>query len=157
MSSEGFRVVGASNTLPSSREVDQIIVDHIAVMLKQESAQYSPCFDYLSVHRDLQPSSEHVNENWRRKICEWAFEVTDHFGFDREVVSIALNYLDRVIAHTTISACCCYFSLPCHQTSWGNWCGGRSSQKTPNQCIRGAQPRNVYHRDPWDYGTGHSL
>ncbi len=71
------------------------------VMLKQESAQYSPCFDYLSVHRDLQPSSEHVNENWRRKICEWAFEVTDHFGFDREVVSIALNYLDRVIAHTT--------------------------------------------------------
>mmetsp|Transcript_13486 Transcript_13486/g.24412 ORF Transcript_13486/g.24412 Transcript_13486/m.24412 type:complete len:350 (+) Transcript_13486:97-1146(+) len=101
MSSEGFRVVGASNTLPSLREIDQIIVDNIAVMLKQESAQYSPCFDYLSVHRDLQPSSEHVNENWRRKICEWAFEVTDHFGFDREVVSIALNYLDRVVAHTT--------------------------------------------------------
>ena len=101
MSSEGFRVVGASNAMPSSREIDQIIVDHIAVMLKQESSQYSPCFDYLSVHQDLQPTNDHVNENWRRKICEWAYEVTDHFGFDREVVSYTLNYVDRVIAHTT--------------------------------------------------------
>jgi hypothetical protein len=98
---EGAKVNGASSTMPSSREIDPIIVDHIAVMLKQESSQYSPCFDYLSIHKDFQPSNEHVNEDWRRKICEWAFVVTDHYGFDREVVSIALNYLDRVIAHTT--------------------------------------------------------
>jgi len=107
MSAEGFRIVGASNTMPSSREIDQIIVDHIAVMLKQESAQYAPCFDYLSVNRDSQTNNEHVNESWRRKICEWSFEVVDHFGFDREVVSIALNYLDRVIAHTTETTKAC--------------------------------------------------
>lgn len=102
MNFEIFKVAGASATMPSSRlSSDEMVVDNLAAMLKQESSYYCPCFDYLSVHRDLQPSNEHVNENWRRKICEWAFEVTDHFRFDREVVSIALNYLDRVIAHTT--------------------------------------------------------
>jgi len=100
-STEGFRIVGAQNTMPSSREIDQIIIDHIAVMLKQEKGQYAPMFDYLSINRDSQNNNEHVNEAWRRKICEWSFEVVDHFGFDREVVSIAMNYLDRVIAHTT--------------------------------------------------------
>jgi len=87
--------------MPSSRETHQIIVDHIAVMLRHESIRYAPCFDYLSVHQDAQSNNEHVNESWRRKICEWSFEVVDHFGFDREVVFIALNYVDRVIAHTT--------------------------------------------------------
>ena len=101
MNPEQFKVDGASIAMPSSRERDDIVVDHLAVMLKKESSCYCPCFDYLSLHRDLQPSNEHVNENWRRKICEWAYEVTDHFGFDREVVSVALNYLDRVIAHKT--------------------------------------------------------
>lgn len=107
MSAEGFRVVGASNTMPSSRAIDQVIVDHVATMLKQESARYSPCFDYLSVNRESQSANEHVSESWRRKICEWSFEVVDHFGFDREVVSIALNYLDRAIAHTTKTTKAC--------------------------------------------------
>ena len=43
---------------------------------------------------------DRVNEAWRRKLCEWCFEVVDHFGMQREVVSIAMNYLDRVVANT---------------------------------------------------------
>mmetsp|Transcript_22943 Transcript_22943/g.54169 ORF Transcript_22943/g.54169 Transcript_22943/m.54169 type:complete len:292 (+) Transcript_22943:153-1028(+) len=39
-----------------------------------------------------------VNENWRRRLCEWMFEVTDHYDFDREVVSFAFDYLDRSIS-----------------------------------------------------------
>jgi hypothetical protein len=40
-----------------------------------------------------------MEEGWRRKICEWMFEVVDHYKFDREVVSIALFYLDRFVTH----------------------------------------------------------
>ena len=40
-----------------------------------------------------------IEEGWRRKICEWMFEVVDHYKFDREVVSVALYYLDRYVTH----------------------------------------------------------
>lgn len=86
-----------------TREVDESI-DQISVMLQQERSYYGSCYDYLSDLQDpasSENSSEHKIEGWRRTICEWSFEVVDHFGFDREVVSIALNYLDRVIADTT--------------------------------------------------------
>jgi len=35
---------------------------------------------------------------WRRKICEWSYNVVDHFHLDREVVSLSLNYLDQYIS-----------------------------------------------------------
>jgi lipoyl(octanoyl) transferase len=99
----GFKMVGSRNMTPVSREVDESI-DRISVMLEQECSNYTSCYDYLTDIHDQASSenpNEHVNESWRRKICEWSYEVIDHFGFDREVVSIALNYLDRVIANKT--------------------------------------------------------
>jgi hypothetical protein len=36
-----------------------------------------------------------INDEWRLKIAEWSYEVVDFFSFDREVVAIALNYIDR--------------------------------------------------------------
>lgn len=39
--------------------------------------------------------SDGVDDAWRLKIAEWSFEVVDYFTFDREVVAIALNYIDR--------------------------------------------------------------
>jgi hypothetical protein len=83
------------------RSFNDGIVDRIAVMLRKENTHYVPCFDYLSINKTSQASNEFVNEGWRRKVCEWSFEVVDHYGFDREVASIAVNYLDRMIAHTT--------------------------------------------------------
>mmetsp|Transcript_13440 Transcript_13440/g.19234 ORF Transcript_13440/g.19234 Transcript_13440/m.19234 type:complete len:400 (+) Transcript_13440:80-1279(+) len=38
-----------------------------------------------------------VNEIWREKICEWSYQVIDHFDFNREIVTISLNYLDRFL------------------------------------------------------------
>ncbi|KAL7510433.1 hypothetical protein ACHAXN_007338 [Cyclotella atomus] len=35
---------------------------------------------------------------WRHKICDWFYELVDHYNFDREVVGIALHYFDRYIA-----------------------------------------------------------
>lgn len=43
-------------------------------------------------------SSTGINEVWREKICEWCYQVVDHFDFNRQVVAIALNYLDRYLA-----------------------------------------------------------
>jgi hypothetical protein len=74
-------------------------VENLKMLLRQEADCYSPCEDYLSLTAESFPdSSDRVSEAWRRKLCEWAFEVVDHFNFDREVVSFALNYLDRTVA-----------------------------------------------------------
>ena len=43
-------------------------------------------------------SSGGVNEVWREKICEWSYQVIDHFDFNREIVSVSLSYLDRFLS-----------------------------------------------------------
>lgn len=40
---------------------------------------------------------------WRQKITEWSFRTADHFGYDREVVDIAMNYVDRYLSSLTSS------------------------------------------------------
>ena len=85
-----------------TREVQAIY--ELNVMLLQERTNYSNTFDYLafeSLPEDCTRYHERVSAAWRRKICEWTFEVVDHFEFDREVVSIALSYLDRVVSLKT--------------------------------------------------------
>jgi len=36
--------------------------------------------------------------SWRENICEWYYQVADHFDLTRDLVYIALNYVDRVCA-----------------------------------------------------------
>lgn len=67
--------------------------DELMAMLQVESNHYGPPENYLA----LESCKSGVNENWRRRMCEWMFEVTDHYDFDREVVSFAFDYLDRSI------------------------------------------------------------
>jgi hypothetical protein len=97
------------------------LVERINVMLEQETRYYCT-EDYLSSDfqqklasvvadtDDLIPpvasttssstssSSSGINEIWREKICEWSYQVIDHFAFSREVVSISIHYLDRYLA-----------------------------------------------------------
>jgi lipoyl(octanoyl) transferase len=47
---------------------------------------------------EAEPNKGNIDETWRQRVCEWSFNVVDEFGFDREVVSIAVNYLDRYVA-----------------------------------------------------------
>lgn len=76
-------------------------MDVLRGLLRRESC---PGYTILGEnHRYVQDSDEVVSplvttEGWRRKMCEWYYEVVDHFGYDREVVSFALNYLDRYMA-----------------------------------------------------------
>jgi len=96
-------------------------VDELRVILHKEATTYTNIFDYISFRSGkppheqcciqqqeheqkqpfLSPSRKSVSEGFRRKISEWLFKVVDHFGFDREVVSITLNYIDRVAAIKT--------------------------------------------------------
>lgn len=43
-------------------------------------------------------SSTAINELWREKICEWSYQVIDHFDFSREIVGVSIHYLDRYLA-----------------------------------------------------------
>jgi lipoyl(octanoyl) transferase len=43
-------------------------------------------------------TSNGINESWREKICEWSYQVVDHFDFSREVVSISMSFLDRYLS-----------------------------------------------------------
>lgn len=94
-------------------------------LMQQESSCYYRCLDYLSIlqsksialrttdddsdddstpKRDVTgvAAAETVaNESWREKICEWLYNVVDHFNYSREIVYITMNYLDRY------SSVCC--------------------------------------------------
>jgi Cyclin, N-terminal domain len=48
-------------------------------------------------------SSSGINETWREKICDWSYQVIDHFDFSREVVSVALHYLDRYLSKRQVN------------------------------------------------------
>jgi hypothetical protein len=48
-------------------------------------------------------SSSLINEVWREKICEWSYQVIDHFDFSREVVGVAIHYLDRYLATKVVN------------------------------------------------------
>lgn len=54
-------------------------------MLKQDE-------EYLSA-----PMSPSELPHWRRKICDWSYRVIDHFGYERDVVYIAMNTFDRYV------------------------------------------------------------
>eukprot|EP00558_Chaetoceros_sp_UNC1202_P003688 CAMPEP_0197233956 /NCGR_PEP_ID=MMETSP1429-20130617/1850_1 /TAXON_ID=49237 /ORGANISM="Chaetoceros sp., Strain UNC1202" /LENGTH=366 /DNA_ID=CAMNT_0042692275 /DNA_START=67 /DNA_END=1167 /DNA_ORIENTATION=- len=49
------------------------------------------------------PSAGSLNEVWREKICEWCYQVVDHFDFSREVVSVSMSYLDRYLSSRRVN------------------------------------------------------
>lgn len=48
-------------------------------------------------------STSGINEVWREKICEWSYQVIDHYDFSREVVSISIHFLDRYLSTRTVN------------------------------------------------------
>ena len=78
-----------------------LIVDQLKTMLRTERKYQIP---RLMCRDDSDPPKSHYNE-WRRKICQWSFKVIDHFKIDREVVSSAMNILDRYIAKENNCLC----------------------------------------------------
>jgi len=97
------------------------LVDRLHALLEQEVCSYQTA-DYLAPGyqqklRDLLCPETHeylscssattstsgINEVWREKICEWSYQVIDHFDFSREIVSIAVSYLDRYLSRRPVN------------------------------------------------------
>ncbi len=90
----------------------ETIKDQFAVLRKQEEEVYG-CADYLAPeyqHKQLDidaasvfeslpsdPGAGTLNDVWREKICEWCYQVVDHFDFSREVVDVSMSFLDRYL------------------------------------------------------------
>lgn len=78
-----------------------LAMDQLKEILRTERKymvpQASPCDD--------SDKQKHKHCEWRRKICQWSFKVIDHFKIDREVVSGAMNILDRYVAKETNAIC----------------------------------------------------
>jgi Cyclin, N-terminal domain len=43
-----------------------------------------------------------INDTWREKICEWSYQVVDHFDFSREVVCVSMSFLDRYLSSVQV-------------------------------------------------------
>ena len=106
--------------------------ERIASMMCKESSIYK-CIDYLPPQVQLdQPASNSsstssigvINDLWREKICEWCYQVVDHFEYNREIVAIAMSYLDRFLATRTVNKkifqlaamTCLYLAIKLYET-----------------------------------------
>lgn len=89
------------------------LAERIDALLSQEESFYKT-EDYLAPEHQNEleqedhsrasssSSSSGINECWRNRIVEWAYQVCDHFDLSREVVSIAMNFLDRFLAKKSV-------------------------------------------------------
>jgi len=67
------------------------MIDELQIMLHQEQEEFG---------LDIQQSIDiniFMSEDLRLKICEWAFGVADHFGYDREIAVNSLYLLQQVV------------------------------------------------------------
>jgi hypothetical protein len=63
-------------------------------MMRQEQVAYRY---ELYLPRQLRKEPQ-LNITWREKICQWSYNVVDHFELPRELVAISLNLFDRYMA-----------------------------------------------------------
>mmetsp|Transcript_7859 Transcript_7859/g.7446 ORF Transcript_7859/g.7446 Transcript_7859/m.7446 type:complete len:395 (-) Transcript_7859:143-1327(-) len=71
-----------------------MIKDQLYVMLQRE---YNYNVPYTMSRADETNSVMQQHRKWRGQICEWCYCVVDHYEFDREVVSLAMDYFDRQV------------------------------------------------------------
>jgi len=90
------------------------LIEHIGVMRLQEKRSYK-CISYLDEQYKqryascISNKSKRIDYNhwkqwcktremWREKIGAWSFDVVEYYGVSREVVWIAMSFVDRYIA-----------------------------------------------------------
>lgn len=65
------------------------LTERFEVLLRLESTYYRIKYDYLAIPCHLD------RKHWRGKVCNWMYDVIDRHRFDREMVAVAIHYLDR--------------------------------------------------------------
>lgn len=76
----------------------QDTMDYLGTLIQQEREAYSISMDFFLNSEGKENTETSPCAPWRRKLSEWCYQVVDHFGYDREVAAICLNYLDRAVA-----------------------------------------------------------
>jgi len=95
--------------------------DHIMSLLQREANDYSvplPIRYYPTEFTELNSSSSDDDKSdskksgksssktsigpWRKRISSWMYDVVDHFQYDRNVVSVALRYIDQYVGHLLV-------------------------------------------------------
>lgn len=51
----------------------------------------------FGIEDDVTSSGDQIKEHWRDIICEWAYNLVDHFDLPRDRVSVFANLLDRFL------------------------------------------------------------
>ncbi|KAI2511465.1 hypothetical protein MHU86_2901 [Fragilaria crotonensis] len=73
----------------------ELTKDVLKAMGKIEAGSYK-CNDYLALRPNLE--REGVDESWRQRMAEWMYGVVDHCNFRRDIVSVAMAYLDLLLS-----------------------------------------------------------
>jgi len=75
------------------------------MLASERNPYYHVVPDYLHSSAIISPApleskDQGVSERCRRRTCEWMYDICDHFQLQREVVGIALHYVDRYFTIT---------------------------------------------------------
>jgi hypothetical protein len=73
----------------------QLTRDILSLMNKTEKECYKRT-DYLALRPELELGG--VDESWRQRMAEWMYGVVDHCNFRRDIVSVAMTYLDLLLS-----------------------------------------------------------
>lgn len=73
----------------------ELTEDILVVMRKVEAGSYR-CKDYLALRPNLEKAG--VDESWRQRMAEWMYGVVDHCNFRRDIVAVAMAYLDLLLS-----------------------------------------------------------
>ena len=87
--------------------------DHLMALLQREANDYSvplPVRYYPSEFTDIDSSEDKDDKKssktsigpWRKRIASWMYDVVDHFQYDRNVVSVALRFIDQYVGHLLV-------------------------------------------------------
>lgn len=71
-------------------------MERISAMMHQEEVAYR--YDLYWCTSQESHLDAQLNVTWREKICQWSYNVVDHFDLPRELVAISLDLFDRYMA-----------------------------------------------------------
>lgn len=67
------------------------------IVQEQTSYRYESYFPKSLSPQEIDKQHQ-LNVSWREKICQWSYNVVDHFDLPREVVAVSLSLFDRYLA-----------------------------------------------------------
>ena len=80
--------------------VDYELTEEILNVMSKVEAGIYRCKDYLELRPEL--AMHGVDESWRQRMAEWMYGVVDHCNFRRDIVAVAMTYLDLLLSKDSL-------------------------------------------------------